>query len=215
MMHETQQRPAGTDGQAARAQEVRARVVEAATGLFTTVGYGSADLAVIAAGAGVSEQAVQEAFGTKQAVLAAALDLAVAGDPLPVPALEREWALEALADPHPRGPIHRQVAGVGDMYLRAAPLLEVVRAAASTDPDVGELWETNGRQRLTVQLAFACALAGKTPLREELTPETAADVAHAILSPETYHLLVGERKWTHEAWQAWAVADLTFMLIGL
>ncbi|WP_235834453.1 TetR/AcrR family transcriptional regulator [Actinomadura logoneensis] len=215
MMHETQQRPAETGGRAARAHAVRNSVVESATELFATAGYRSTDLATIAARAGVGEQDVRSVFGSKNAVLAAALERAVAGDDLPVPTLEREWALEALADPDPRGQLHRQVAGVGDMYLRAAPLLDVVRGAAPTDPELAELWETNVRQRLTVQLAFACALAGKTPLREELTPETAADVALAILSPETYHLLVAERKWTHEAWRAWATADLTHMLTTL
>ncbi|MFI6396052.1 TetR/AcrR family transcriptional regulator [Nonomuraea sp. NPDC050547] len=201
-----------TDGRTARAQATRARVVAAAADLFTGAGYTLTSIGAIAAAAGVSEQTIYYSFGTKKAVLAAALDRAVAGDDQPIPTLERPWAREAVADPDPRGQLRRQAAGAGDIYLRAAPLLDAVRSAAPTDPDLSELWATNLRQRLTVQRVFARALAGKTPLRDDMEPETAADIALTILSPETYTLLVAERRWSHAAWQAWAENALTRML---
>jgi len=107
------------------------------------------------------------------------------------------------------------VAGAGDVYLRAAPLLDAVRSAAPTDPDLNELWSTNLRQRLTVLSVFAQALARKTPMRDGMTADTAADIALAILSPETYTLLVRERQWTHDAWQKWAENALTGLLTTL
>ncbi|MFD9941038.1 TetR/AcrR family transcriptional regulator [Nonomuraea sp. NPDC059023] len=200
------------DGRTARAQATRARVVAAAADLFTGAGYTPTSIGAIAAAAGVSEQTIYYSFGTKKAILAAALDRAVAGDDQPIPTLDRPWAREAVADPDPRGQLRRQAAGAGDIYLRAAPLLDVVRSAAPTDPDLSELWATNLRQRLTVQRVFARALAGKTPLRDDMDPETAADIALTILSPETYTLLVTERRWSHAAWQAWAETALTRML---
>ncbi|MFI6909955.1 TetR/AcrR family transcriptional regulator [Nonomuraea sp. NPDC050394] len=200
------------DGRTARAQATRARVVAAAAELFTSAGYTLTSIGAIAAAAGVGEQTVYYSFGTKKAILAAALDRAVAGDDRPIPTLERPWAREAVADPDPRGQLRRQAAGAGDIYLRAAPLLDAVRSAAPTDPDLSELWATNLRQRLTVQQVFARALAGKTPLRDDMEPETAADIALTILSPETYTLLVAERRWSHAAWRAWAETALTRML---
>lgn len=200
------------DGRTARAQATRARVVAAAADLFTGTGYTLTSIGAIAAAAGVSEQTIYYSFGTKKAILAAALDRAVAGDDQPIPTLDRPWAREAVADPDPRGQLRRQAAGAGDIYLRAAPLLDAVRSAAPTDPDLSELWATNLRQRLTVQRVFARALAGKTPLRDDMEPETAADIALTILSPETYTLLVAERRWSHAAWQAWAENALTRML---
>ncbi|GII95441.1 TetR/AcrR family transcriptional regulator [Sinosporangium siamense] len=161
----------------------------------------------------MSEQTIYYSFGTKKAILTAALNQAVAGDDQPIPTLERPWAQAAIADPDPRGQLQRQAAGAGDIYLRAAPLLEVVRSAAPTDPDLSELWATNLRQRLTVQQSFAQALAGKTPLRDGMTPDTAADIALTILSPETYTLLVGTRHWPHATWQTWAETALTSLLI--
>jgi AcrR family transcriptional regulator len=203
------------DGRAARAQATRARILDAAVTLFTTAGYTPTSIGAIAAEAGVSEQTVYYAFGTKKAVLATALDHAIAGDAEPTPTLERPWATAALDDADPREQLRRQVAGAGAIFLRAAPLLDVVRSAAPTDPDLGELWATNLRQRLTVQQVFADALVRKTPLRDGLTPETAADIALVILSPENYNLLVGTRKWPHEQWQEWAETSLIRLLTTL
>ncbi|GGS68800.1 TetR family transcriptional regulator [Planobispora rosea] len=219
-MSETPQRAGGRgtgreDGRTARARATRARIVAAATRLFTTAGYTATSIAAIAAEAGVSEQTVYYAFGTKRAVLTTALDLAIAGDDEPVPTLGRSWVRDALDDPEPLGQIRRQVAGAGDIYLRVAPLLDVVRSASTTDPDLAEVWTANIRQRLSVQRVFTEALARKTALRDGLSGDDAADIALTVLSPETYNLLVRDRGWDHSRWQAWAVDALTRLLTEL
>ncbi|MFG3436113.1 TetR/AcrR family transcriptional regulator [Nonomuraea sp. NPDC047897] len=216
-MSENPRRPAGgrEDGRAARARATRARITAAATDLFTTTGYTTTSITAIAAEAGVSEQTVYYAFGTKRAILTTALDLAVAGDDEPVPTMERPWFRDTLADPDPLGQIRRQVAAAGDIYLRAAPLLDVVRSAATTDPDLAEVWATNVQQRLTVHRVLTDALADKTPLRDGLTPDAAADIALATLSPETYNLLVSNRGWEHSRWRSWATDALTRLLTTL
>jgi AcrR family transcriptional regulator len=208
------QSPVREDGRAARARTTRVRIIAAATELFATAGYSATTIAAIAAGAGVSEQTVYYGFGTKRAVLTAAVDLAVAGDDEPVPTLHRPWVRAALAEPDPREQLRRQVAGAGEIYRRVAPLLEIVRSAAA-DPDLSELWAANVRQRLTVQRAFAASLAGKTPLRDGLTVDAAADIALAVLSPETYHLLVHQRGWAQKRWRAWATSALQHLLTTL
>ncbi|MFI6513789.1 TetR/AcrR family transcriptional regulator [Streptosporangium sp. NPDC050855] len=200
------------DGRAARARSTRARITSAATDLFTTAGYTATSMAAIAARADVSEQTLYYAFSTKRAILTSALDLAVAGDDEPLPTLERRWAQVALADPDPIVQIRRQVDGAADIYLRAAPLLDVVRSAAPTDPDLAEVWNTNIRQRLAVQRAFSDALARKAALRDGLTAETAADIALVVLAPESYNLLVHIRGWSHARWRDWAVDALIGML---
>ncbi|MFD0883963.1 TetR/AcrR family transcriptional regulator [Streptosporangium algeriense] len=210
--HQAGRAPEKEDGRTARARSTRARITAAATDLFTTAGYSATSITAIAHRAGVSEQTVYYAFGTKRAILTTALDLAVAGDDEPIPTLERPWVHDALADPDPLRQLHRQVAGAGDIYLRAAPLLDVVRSAATTDPDLAEVWTTNLRQRLTVQRVFADALARKAALRDGLTAEAAADIALALLSPETYNLLVKDQGWTHQRWHDWAADALVRLL---
>ncbi|MEV2272318.1 TetR/AcrR family transcriptional regulator [Nonomuraea africana] len=207
--------PEREDGRTARARVTKGRIIAAATELFTTAGYTGTSIGAIAAAAGVGEQTVYYAFGTKKAILAAALDQAVAGDDEPVPTLERAWVREALADPDPRSQIRRQIAGAGDIYLRAAALLDVVRSAATTDPDLAEIWATNIQQRLTVQRVFIEELTRKTPLAGGLTVGEATDVAVALLSPETYNLLVRDRGWEHSRWQEWAATAFTSLLTTL
>lgn len=207
--------PGSTDGRKARARATRSRITIAAIELFTTAGYVATSIGAIAAKAGVSEQSVYYTFGTKRAVLTAALDLTVAGDDEAVPTLERQWVRDALAAPDPVEQLRRQVGGAGDIYLRAAPLLDVVRSAATADVDLAEVWATNLRQRLTVQRVFAEALARKTRLRDGLTADDAADIALAVLAPETYNLLVANRAWEHARWQAWAVDALLLQFTTL
>lgn len=203
------------DGRTARSRSTRTRITTAAAELFTSAGYSSTSIAAIAARAGVSEQSVYYSFGTKRAILTAALDLAIAGDDEPVPTLERPWVRAALADPDPHGQIRRQVAGAADVLRRAAPLLDVVRSAATIDAELAEVWETNLQQRLTVQRVFAEALAHKTPLPANTAVDAAADTALAILSPETYHLLVHHQGWAHTQWRDWATNALQRLLTTL
>ena len=132
-----------------------------------------------------------------------------------MPTLRRPWLREALAATDPDEQIRRQVAGAGAILRRAAALLDVVRGAAPADPDLAEIWATNIEQRLTVQRVLAEALAGKTPLRDDLSADAAADIALALLSPETYNLLVRDRGWEHARWQQWTAGALRTLLTTL
>ncbi len=207
--------PQGTgDGRTARSRATRARVARAAADLFIESGYTSTSVQAIADRAGVAAQTVYYTFTTKSAVLTAALDLAVAGDDEPVPTLDRPWVRDALAA-DPLDQLGRQADGAADVLARAAPLLEAVRSAASSDPDLRAVWRTNTEQRLTVQRVFADALADKGALRPDLTPERAADTALALLSPEVYTLLTRDRGWTPRQWRDWAADALRRELTDL
>ena len=201
------------DGRTARARATRARIISAATALFTTAGYTATSIGTIAANARVSEQTVYYAFGTKRAVLTVALDQAVAGDDEPVPTLERPWAREALAAADPGEQIQRHVAAAADIYLRAAALLDVVRSAAAVEPELAEVWATNLEQRRTIARVFAQTLADKTALREAMSIDTAADIILTVLAPETYRLLVNDCGWEHPRWQQWTTDALCRLLI--
>jgi AcrR family transcriptional regulator len=202
------------DGRTARARATQARIVDTATDLFTTAGYAATSVEAIAKAAGVGVQTVYYTFGTKRAILTAALDRAIAGDDEAVATLDRPWAAAALSATDPADQLRLQVAGAGAIYCRAAALLDVVRSAAATEPDLAEVWRTNVDQRRTVQRAFTQALASKTSLRG-LTVNQAADIALATLSPETYNLLVNNCGWTPARWHTWAVSALIRQLTDL
>ncbi|MEO3785102.1 helix-turn-helix domain-containing protein [Actinocorallia sp. B10E7] len=201
-----------TGERAARTAANRARMLGAAKELFIERGYTATTMKAVAERAGMAVQTLYFTFSTKRAILSELLDVEIAGDAEPVATLDRPWAVEALAAP-PAEQIRLQAAGAGRILARVAPLLEVVRSAASTDPEIAALWRANLSQRHTVQSRFAEALAAKGALREGTDAARAADIMLALLSSETYHLLVEERGWSGEEWRDWAADTLLRQLL--
>ncbi|MBM0256025.1 TetR/AcrR family transcriptional regulator [Micromonospora sp. 4G55] len=187
-------------------------MLAAARELFVERGYTATSMQAIATQAGVAVQTLYFTFETKRAILKELLDAEVAGDDAPVATLDRPWVAEALAAP-PLELLRRLAASAADIHSRVAPLLEVVRSAAATDPEIAELWHTNIAQRHTVLAVFTGALAAKSALRPGLNALRAADMALAVLAPESYHLLTHHRRWTGRAWADWAAEMLIDALL--
>lgn len=198
---------------AARTTANRLRMLAAARELFVERGYAATTMKAIAERAGMAVQTLYFTFANKRAILVELLDTEIAGDSEPVSTMERPWFTQALAAA-PREQIQRQVAAAADILARVAPLLEVVRSAAATDSELAEIWRTNVEQRLTVQQRLAAELAAKTPLRQGVSVDRAADIALALTAPETYRLLVGERGWSSRDWQRWVTDTLTAQLLA-
>ncbi|WP_432542257.1 TetR/AcrR family transcriptional regulator [Kineococcus sp. SYSU DK002] len=194
-----------------KARATRRRVLDAACQLFTERGYGATSVRRIAAAAGVAEQTVYFTFGTKAAVLAGVLDVAVAGDDADVPTLERPWARAVLAEPDPRRQLHLQAAGAADVLARVAGSLQVLRAAADADPAAAELLTRNEAQQRTVQRAFLAALAGKATLRRDL--DRAVDVATTVLSDHSWRRLAAAG-WSGPDWVGLSAGVLAADLLG-
>jgi AcrR family transcriptional regulator len=197
---------------AAKTAQTRARMLGAARTLFISRGYVATSMQAIATEAGVAVQTLYYTFATKRAILKELLDFEIAGDGSPVATLDRPYVMQAMAE-SAEEQVRQMVAMTAEVHDRVVPLLEVVRAAAATEPEAADLWRTNIAQRHTVQMAFAGAFAAKGALRPGLSTRRAADIALAILAPETYHLLVHERGWSPEDWQDWALMALTRQLL--
>lgn len=196
----------GGTARAARARATRARIRRAALELFAERGYAATPMQAIADAAGVAVQTLYFSFGTKRALLSEMLDVGVAGDEDPVPTLDRPWVAEALAEPDPARQLELQVHAARLIYQRVAPILDVVRGAATADPEIAQLWETNNEQRARVQQRLIGALAGKAPLPGGLDLAGAVDIALAVQTPELYQFLTARRGWSPERWERW-VAD--------
>src|ERR1700746_3127987 len=116
---------------------------EAGVSLFREQGYAATPMQAIADRAGVAVQTLYFTFGTKRALLSEILDVAIAGDEEPVATLDRPHVQALRDDPAPVTQLRGQARLSRLIYGRLAPALEVVRGAASADPDLAELWETN------------------------------------------------------------------------
>jgi AcrR family transcriptional regulator len=200
---------------AAQAAQTRRDVVTAAGLLFRERGYG-VPLAEIASEAGVVVETVYRIFGTKAALFAAAVEALLAGGAsrAEIPVGERPSIRAIREEPDPR----RQVAGYAatqpGIHRRAGPLLRALRDARGSDPELGRLWEEMEAWRLDGQGRFVRMLGDRGALRRNLAIEVGIDIAWTLCSLAVYDLLVLDRGWSDERYQAWLADALARELLA-
>jgi AcrR family transcriptional regulator len=188
----------------------RAAVVDAARTLFLEHGYGSATIGAISALSGVPPATVYRLFSSKHGILKAIVDVSIVGDHEAVPLADRPHVRALFADPDPTSTLRGFVAVTSDVNSRTAPIYRILVSAAASDPDTAALLEELNRQRQAGQGRIARSLARAGALRPGLRERDAADIVHALMSPEVYGLLVLDRGWPPERYERW----LTETLIG-
>jgi AcrR family transcriptional regulator len=199
---------------AEKARQTRLRILEAARELFVERGYGATALQDIADRAGVAVQTVYFTFRNKRTLLKELGDITVAGDDEPVATMDRPWFRDALTAETADAQLRALVHGGRQILDRIAPIAEVLRTAATIEPEIAELWQQATDPRFTVYATAAQALVTKPGVREEMSAEHTADVLFALLSPELYLLLVRDRGWTPAQWEQWAYGTLRSQLLG-
>lgn len=197
-----------------KARETRRRIIDAATELFVEQGYGATKLQEIADRAGVAVQTIYFVFRNKPTLLKELVDVAVAGDDEPLATMERPWFEEVTTAPTAESALAVLVAGARRTLERVAAVNEMVRAAAATDPEIRDLWPETTDPRYTVLSTAARALTGKPGARPGLSPEEAADVVYALLSPELFLVLTRDRAWPADQWERWAHDTLGSQLLA-
>lgn len=197
----------------ARTRLARAAVVDAARRLFLERGYGATTVEAISEVADVPPATVYRLFASKHGILKSLVDVAIVGDEEDVPMADRPQVQTLLAEPDPR----EQLAGFVAITVRVnagiAPLYRVLVSAAGTDADAAALLDALTRQRHRGQRLIARSLARSGALRPGLRERDAADIIHALLSPELYRLLVIDRGWKPERYQPWLAATLVDQLL--
>jgi AcrR family transcriptional regulator len=197
----------------ARTRLARAAVVAAAGELFVERGYGSTTVDAISERADVPPATVYRLFGSKHGILEALFDISIAGDDEDVPVGQRPEIRALLDDPDPRAQLAGFVAVTVQINRRVAPLYGVLVSAAGTDPDAAAQLAELTSQRQQGQRAIARSLARGGALRPELRERDAADLVHALLSPELYRLLVVDRGWSADRYADWLAATVTAQLL--
>ncbi len=203
----------GNRGQA-RTRLARAAVVDAARTLFLERGYGAATIEAISAQADVPAATVYRLFSSKRGILKALLDVSIVGDDEAPPMADRPPVRALLADPDPKARVAGFVSIAAQVNSRVAPSYRILVSAAGSDPDAATLLDDLTRQRQEGQRLLASSLARAGALRPELRARDAADVIHALMSPEVYRLLVLDRSWKSERYQKWLTETLIDQLLS-
>lgn len=197
----------------ARTRLARAAVVEAARSLFLERGYGATTVEAISELADVPPATVYRLFSSKHGILKSLLDVSIVGDDEDVPMADRPQIRDLLAEHDPGAQLSGFVTITAQVNAVVAPLYRILVSAAGTDADAAALLDALTRQRQEGQRLIARSLARSGALRPGLRERDAADVIHALLSPELYWLLVIDRGWKTERYQPWLAEALIDQLL--
>ena len=188
--------------------------MEAARGLFLERGYGATTIEAISERADVPPATVYRLFSSKPGILKALFDVSIVGDDEEIPMGERPEVRSLLDDPDPRQKLAGFVTIVVELNTRIAPIYRILISAADVDAEASALLGELTRQRQQGQRAIARSLARGGALRPELRERDAADVIHALMSPEMYGLLVQDRSWEPERYERWLAGVLVDQLLA-
>ena len=188
-------------------------MVDAARHLFLERGYGSTTIEAISELADVPPATVYRLFSSKHGILKALLDTSIVGDDEDVPMAQRPHVQALLGADDPRSQVAGFAALTIDVNRRVAPIYRILVSAADTDREAAALLDEVTRQRQQGQRRIARSLERAGALRPGLRERDAADVIHALLSPEMYRLLVVDRGWKIARFERWLASTLADQLL--
>jgi TetR/AcrR family transcriptional regulator, regulator of autoinduction and epiphytic fitness len=206
-------RPYNSTRRQAQARETRRQIVEAACQLFAEYGYTGATIEAIAQEAGVAPETIFAIFGNKRSILAALIDVSVGGDDQPVALLQRPGPQTVLEETDPVRQLQLFAEDISTILERVAPVFEIMRAAAKTEPDIAALLQNLLAERLRNLTVVAQRLAAHTALRAELTVAQAAETIWTMTSPEVFNLLTLDRGWSRARYVQWLSDTLIRLLL--
>lgn len=196
-----------------QAADTRGAIVAAARQLFVANGWQGTTIAAVARAAGVSAESVYAVFGSKSALLLGVVQSAVRrGDPA-TPLVEQEGP-RAVAAARDQAEMLRLFArDIAQVISAVADIVAVLRVAAQADPEVAKVYDAIHAGRRENLALVARALAGKGPLRDEMSEAAALAQIWRLASPELFLMLTRIEGLTTEQYAAWLEHTLGQLLL--
>jgi AcrR family transcriptional regulator len=167
----------------------------------------------VATVAGVARPTVVAAFGSKPALLSRVLDDALAGDDEPVAVRDRPWFRPVWDAATPDDVLAAYAHVCVVIGARAGTVVEAVRRAVDSAPEVAGLWAS----WLTGRRAGAGMVVGRdlvtAALRPGLTADTAGDVLWTLNDPGLYVGLVAQQGWQVQTFETWLAETMALLLL--
>lgn len=207
------QRPDGGPARQARTRRTRAAVVGSARTLFLERGYAATTIEAISDHSDTPQATVYRLFSSKLGILKAVLDVSIVGDDEAVPMADRPQVRGLVSDPDPKNQLVGFAALLREVMARVAGVHRILADAARSDEGAASLLGEIARQRHEGQQRIARSLARSHALRPGLRERDAADIIHALASPDVYGLLVIDRGWSGERYEKWLRSILIDQLL--
>lgn len=197
----------------AQARQTRLQIAEAARVLFLERGYAGTSIEAIAEQANVAPETIYATFRNKRNVLSFLFDISIGGDDEDVRLLDRPDPQAVLNETDQHRQLTLFARDITKILHRAAPIFEILRIAAKTEPEIGELVQRLLRERMANMNMVVKKVAANGPLREGLNRTGATELMWAMTSPELYLLLSRDRGWSDEEYTRWLTDTLIRLVL--
>ncbi len=195
------------------ARVTRLTVLAAAKRLFLADGYGATTIQAIADEADVAVQTVYAVFGNKRSILAALVDVSIAGDDAEIVVNDREWMRPVWEAPTASERLDAYAAAVRRIMDGAGDVFAILAAAATADPDIVELADATEQRRRAGATAVIDSVRRVGELRAGLTRKRAIDILWLLNSPLVYNHFVRGAGWPSADYQSWLAASFKAELL--
>ena len=191
-----------------QADETRARIAAEARRVLEETGYAGMTIPAVAKAAGVAVPTVYAIFGSKKGIVSELLDAARFGEGFQVllaQAREVKDPMELLKFP-PR--FSRRI------YEAEIPVENLLQGAGMVAPELAAVEDERNCQRYDSQVMVVDALERAGLLRVGLSRDSARAILWALTSREMFRMLVRERGWTGDEYEAWLGRAIRWELVG-
>ena len=173
------------------------RILEVSRRLFSRGGIDAVTIAGIAAQADVAPSTVYALFGSKAGILRALMLRAMFN--ADYDAIVRR--LREVQDPVQQLRLTASIARA--IYEGESKEIGLLRGASAFSPELKKLEREFEDRRFDLQLERLTALFGRGLNRPGINLQEARDVMWTLTSRDTFRMLVTERRWTAERYEAW------------
>ncbi|KAA6464476.1 TetR/AcrR family transcriptional regulator [Acidobacteria bacterium AB60] len=190
-----------------QAAETRRRIVEGARRLLESDGYTGMTIEAVAQRAGVSTQTVYAVFGSKTGILRELLNQTTFGPDYD------DIVRDAMSEPDPERRL-RKAAGIArKIHDAQSATFELLRGAGVVAPELAQLEEERECLRYERQKSMIDSLREAGRILPELTSRQARDILWTLTGGDLYRMLVRERGWSSQRYQAWLADTLVRSLL--
>jgi AcrR family transcriptional regulator len=195
-----------------QAEQTRRKILESAFRLFADRGYAGTTIAAVAEDAGVSPETIYLSLGGKRGLLEGAIEMAITGAEERA-TREDSWWTTVAALPGAPERLERMVEYSCRILARTRPIHAVIRGAADKEAFAAVLGRRLLHDRLTAQTERVGQYLGDD-LRPGLSVDQAGQRYCVLASPELYHLLTVELRWTIDEHRTWLTELLKTELLA-
>lgn len=193
-----------------QSEQAKKLIIDAAMALFLEDGYVATTMDDIAERAGVARRTIYNQFGSKAALLLAAINDRVVGAGERSPVSDQE-AIREMEDPHQMIEAFIRVhVGVAE---RSLPLLRITFEAAAVDGEVAKQYERNEEYRYQAQQVLIDALNDKGFLRSDVSLSYLRRGFWLLAGPQLL-ITATQAGWNIETYARWVKDTVTGLLIG-